>query len=318
MKKLTTEEFKKRARKVHGDKYNYDEVEYKRWDIKVKIKCSKHGVFEQRANHHLTGCGCPKCKDKKISESNIKSQAQFIIDAKKVHGSLYNYNLIKYINYKTEVKIICPIHGIFKQKPYIHLRGVGCPSCSREKMSKLYTKSQNQFIKEAKIIHNNKYGYNLVKYKRGDIKVIIICKKHGEFLQSPDSHLQGSGCPKCTHNISKPETLWLNMINILDDKEHRQVSIKINNKIIRTDGYDPKSKTIYLFHGDFWHGNYKNKKFSSNKINDICHKTFGELYKNTKKIERLIRKSGYNLVTIWERDFKILLKKQKKERNNVK
>ncbi len=68
MKKKTIEEFIIDARLVHGDKYNYDLVEYINSYTKVKIVCHIHGVFEQRPHSHLkgnhgyhTGNGCPKC-----------------------------------------------------------------------------------------------------------------------------------------------------------------------------------------------------------------------------------------------------------------
>lgn len=53
MAKLTTEEFIKRAKEVHGDKYDYSFVEYVNSSTKVKIICPKHGIFEQTPNKHL-------------------------------------------------------------------------------------------------------------------------------------------------------------------------------------------------------------------------------------------------------------------------
>jgi len=49
--------------------------------------------------------------------------------------------------------------------------------------------------------HKNKYDYSLVNYKSAKIKVIIICKTHGEFFQAPSHHKMGNGCPTCS-NIS--------------------------------------------------------------------------------------------------------------------
>lgn len=53
------------------------------------------------------------------------------------------------------------------------------------------------FIERAEEIHGNSYGYDKVKYIKMDIKVALNCPTHGEFLQTPFSHLQGHGCPKC-------------------------------------------------------------------------------------------------------------------------
>jgi hypothetical protein len=60
--KLTTESFIQRARKVHGDKYDYSLVNYVENKIKIKIICKKHNsIFEQQAVPHLQGSGCPIC-----------------------------------------------------------------------------------------------------------------------------------------------------------------------------------------------------------------------------------------------------------------
>jgi hypothetical protein len=53
------------------------------------------------------------------------------------------------------------------------------------------------FIEKANIKHNNYYNYSLVNYNNAVSKVIIICPKHGEFLQQPNNHLFGQGCIKC-------------------------------------------------------------------------------------------------------------------------
>ena len=60
-KTLTKEDFIERAKRVHGEKYNYELVDYVNSQTKVKIICPIHGLFEQIPNNHLKGCGCPKC-----------------------------------------------------------------------------------------------------------------------------------------------------------------------------------------------------------------------------------------------------------------
>lgn len=59
------------------------------------------------------------------------------------------------------------------------------------------TISQNKFIKKAQEIHNKQYDYSKVDYIKNTDKVIINCLIHGDFQQSPASHLRGSGCPEC-------------------------------------------------------------------------------------------------------------------------
>ena len=57
----TTEEFIEKARKIHGDKYDYSKVEYVNATTKVCIICTEHGEFWQRPYEHLQNRGCPSC-----------------------------------------------------------------------------------------------------------------------------------------------------------------------------------------------------------------------------------------------------------------
>lgn len=63
--------------------------------------------------------------------------------------------------------------------------------------------STEYFIEKASIIHSNKYDYSKVNYTEPKTKVCIICPKHGEFWQTPNSHLNGNGCPKCKSDKAK-------------------------------------------------------------------------------------------------------------------
>ncbi len=187
-KRLTTEEFIKKARQIHGNKYDYSKVVYKNNRTRVTIICPIHGEFWQKPNDHLDGCGCNKCnRTKKLSTS------EFIEKAKEIHGDKYDYSKVEYVNNKTKVCIICPIHGEFWQKPNDHLNGHGCDKCGGTK--RLAT---SEFIEKAKEIHGDKYDYSKVEYKDNKTKVCIICPKHGEFWIRPNSHIsQKQGCKHC-------------------------------------------------------------------------------------------------------------------------
>lgn len=58
-------------------------------------------------------------------------------------------------------------------------------------------KTKEQFIQDAKRVHGNRYDYKNVVYTGANVKVDIICEKHGTFKQSPSKHILGRGCPKC-------------------------------------------------------------------------------------------------------------------------
>lgn len=192
-KRLTTEEFIEKAKKVHGDKYDYSKVDYEDNRANVCIICLKHGEFYQKPYKHLMGRGCPKC-----GGSAKSSTKEFIEKAKKIHGNKYDYSKVDYKDNNTKVTIICPEHGEFEQKPGNHLMGKGCAQCCGN--VKLTTET---FIKRANKIHNNKYDYTKTIYVDSLTKVCIICPEHGEFFQNPFSHLNGFGCPKCS-GLAKP------------------------------------------------------------------------------------------------------------------
>lgn len=158
----------------------------------------------------------------------------------------------------------------------------------------------SQLIDQLNQIHKNKYDYSLVDWQGGGNRIEIICSIHGSFWQRPHNHISHKqGCPKCKYSVSNKEEKWLDLMNI--DKINRQKYFKIGKNKIIADGYDPSSNTIYLFHGDYWHGNPD--LYDRNKLNKNTNKTFGELYDKTKMIEKLILDEGYNLVVIWENEY---------------
>lgn len=117
----TTSEYIERAKKVHGNKYDYSLVNYKHSSIRVEIICHVHGEFQQFPCCHLAGFGCRSCAID-ARRGNIKS---FIKKAKKIHGDKYDYSKTIYKSYDEKIKIICPIHGEFIQRTADHLR-FGC------------------------------------------------------------------------------------------------------------------------------------------------------------------------------------------------
>lgn len=162
-KRLTNEQFEKRAKSIHGDKYDYSLVEYKTTKQKVKIICKLHGVFEQVPNKHLLGRGCQKCgKSLKLNNSD------FIERSKLIHNNKYDYSITQYKNARTKVRIICSIHGVFQQYSHSHLKGHGCYKCSVS-----YIRSKNCINPTGWSV--NKWDETSIKSKNFDsFKVYII------------------------------------------------------------------------------------------------------------------------------------------------
>lgn len=124
MKRLTTEQFINKSNTIHGKKYEYGNCIYLRSIDKVSITCKLHGDFLQKPNGHLSGHGCPKC-----GGTDKLSTQSFINDSEKIHGNIYDYSKVNYINKHNKVSIICNIHGEFLQTPNNHLKNQGCPKC---------------------------------------------------------------------------------------------------------------------------------------------------------------------------------------------
>ena len=132
-----TEEFIKKSKAIHGDKYDYSKVQYVKNYMKVTIICKRHGEFQQTPQTHL-GHGCPSCKKTKLSEDRAFTTDDFIERAEIVHRQKYFYHLVDYVNAHTKVTIECPYHGYFDQVPMNHLKGHGCDKCAHNKLRAIY------------------------------------------------------------------------------------------------------------------------------------------------------------------------------------
>lgn len=123
--------FIKEANEKYNNTYTYLNAVYKNTDTKVIITCSVHGDFEQTPYNHLKGIGCPSCKNEKLRKMYSMGLAKFISTANNIHDHKYIYKNTNYINSETNISIICPCHGEFEQLPMHHLKGSGCPACSK-------------------------------------------------------------------------------------------------------------------------------------------------------------------------------------------
>ena len=260
--------FIERANKIHNNFYDYSFVAYKNANTKIIINCTLHGKFEQYIHHHLRGSGCSQCgKDKSANKQSLNKE-QFRNKSLSVHGNLYNYDLVNYINYKTPVLIVCKKHGEFMQKPSNHLSGSGCYNCDKDSL-KITVK---EFIDNSINIHKNIFDYSNVIYSGYRNKVEIICSKHGVFTQSPHDHLNGNGCPKCaleqkSFRQRKSIMQFIYESNLIHKNKYNYSSVEyINSKT--------KVNIICPIHGGF-------KQAPTHHINGIgcpsCSESKGEM-----------------------------------------
>lgn len=153
---------------VHNGKYSYPNIaqEYKNNKSLITIVCPIHGKHLIKALKHLQGQGCPKCSHQSYPHTN----ESFTEKAKKIHGEVYLYDRITYINENTPIPIECKKHGIFYQAPKNHLNGCGCPKCNESYLEKDIRK----------ILENNEieYVYEFRKHTKSNKSIDFYIPKY--------------------------------------------------------------------------------------------------------------------------------------------
>lgn len=213
--KKTTESFTAEM-KVLRPTFDYSNVVYVNSTTPVHVICDKGHSFWPIPNNHQRGSGCSVCYGHELQQ-----QEDFINECQKVHDNKYDYSKVEYKGSQEYITILCKEHGEFPQIAACHKAGQGCPKCVG------HNKTTEDFIKDAIAVHGDRYNYSKVEYTDSKSDVIIICKEHGEFPQSPNAHLRGSGCKYCAGNIRLTTEEFAN-----------------KSKIVHEDLYD-YSKTVY-------------------------------------------------------------------------
>lgn len=287
--------FIEKVKKIHGNKYDYSEVNYIRSCIKVKIKCKTcNKTFWQTPNNHLMGQGCPICKLHNLKYSQQKSFNDFVEDARKFHGDSYEYFIDTYDGSKHKMKILCKkCNKYFYQSPDKHLIGHGCPVCNTLESHKKQLKSTEKFIEEAKYIHGEDYDYSQVKYLGRSKSIKIKCNQCGEiFEMQPYIHLRGSGCKKCHNTISKGEkkiTKWLKKNNFLYIVQKRFNDCKYK-QCLPFDFYLPLQNICIEYQGK--------QHFEPNSLFDKTKESFEQRRLRDKIKKDYCKKKGIKLLEI--------------------
>jgi hypothetical protein len=213
----------------------------------------------------------------------------------RIHHNKFDYSLMVYADINSKIKIICPIHGVFEQTVKNHLMGNDCFECSKRKRSK----TTEEFINQAKTIHNNFYDYSLTKYKNYLTKVKIICPIHGEFDQFPQYHIKGSGCPKCGVEKTKKFTVlglkeFIDKANIIHNYKYDYNKVNYTNSYTKVEIVCPKHGSFLQKPGEHLH---------SKAGCPICKKSKGE-----RLVSQILQ--DYNVYYITQKSFSDLKHKR--------
>lgn len=248
---------------VHGNKYDYSKMVYVSYHEKVCVICPEHGEFWITPAHHIRGQGCPVCAGTKRSNTE-----EFLEKLNKIHGNKYITDKVVYVNNKTKVTLICPVHGEFSATPHNLLKGRGCPECAKTKRVETWRKTNNkpkketvkkpektkydrglEFEKKAIEIHKGKYIYHPDEYINSTTKTRITCPEHGDFYQTPGNHLHGKGCPICA-NIARKNGRLRQREDVIADFRKVHGNKYDYSKFEYVDAHTP-SIIICPIHGEF-------------------------------------------------------------------
>lgn len=259
--------------RIHYDKF--ETVKFiSRHKNDITVEC-EHLQYTIPIPQFLQGrTKCKHCADKKRGKKTFDFD-KFVKEANEVHNSKYKY----YNEYDDNgrMKIECPEHGIFWQRPRPHhiLHEQGCPECGKLKQSNSSIENhKEQFIDRAMKIHGDYYDYSLVEYTGSMNKVTIICPKHGGFTQLANNHLQGHGCRKCGFGNSQIETVissWF--VDIFAGNDRTFIKPK------ELDLVSHEHKLAVEINGVYWHSTkYKDKNYHIDKTNAVEEKGYQLLH----------------------------------------
>jgi hypothetical protein len=204
--RITQEEFLEQSKNIHGEAYNYARTTYVRSDIKVDIycnACSKFFCITPEA--HLSGQGCKDCGYKKNGKRSQISFEAFVEESTAVHAGKFSYDHVKndWRGIKnTTLELFCDVHQEkFNTTASGHIKGAGCPKCSKIRGGIKNRSSTEKFIEEACNKFGKSFDYSRVDYIKSNLKVDIRCLEHNRWFKvTPNFHIHpdgNGGCPDC-------------------------------------------------------------------------------------------------------------------------
>lgn len=174
-RRIGREEFIRRCNEVHGDQYDYTNIDYRIIDTTILVRCFIHGEFEVTAGNHLYGKnGCPDCRRLKIGNLFRMSFTEFRKRARRIHGDRISFENVRYVNARTKIELTCKKHGSFWTVPYSILKGRGCQKCGGslgESYVRRFLLKEQILFKEQKMfetcrfINKLKFDFFLPEYK---------------------------------------------------------------------------------------------------------------------------------------------------------
>jgi hypothetical protein len=274
--------------------------EYIGTDVRVDCICPEKHKCKPIPSRVRQGGGMCRICAKRDPETTKKNFFEII---EKLGGCVIG----EYKGVHIGVECLCPEEHSCRPSPsHIQQGGGMCRICS----GKDFETSKKNFFENIEKLGGQVIG----EYKGAHIRVNCLCPEKHRINPTPANIRKGLGimCNRCsqTKKYSKGQIEWLESvsrcrnISIQHAENEGEYKIKIGNRFVPMDGYCEETKTVYEYHGDFWHGNPK--FYDPKGIHPISKKTFGRLFKNTLHKEMKIRNAGYNYVCIWEHEWNLM------------
>lgn len=227
--------------RVESQNYKLISEDYLRAAKKLIMECPKGHRCNISWSNFRNGNRCQFCYESR----RRMSTEEFIFKSKELYGEKLDYSEVNYQSCNKYITLICKTHGRYKQMPQNHFKSMGCKQCYSQSLCK----SNEKFIEEAKSKHNSKYDYSFCKYIKNNIKVTVICPTHGAYYQTPQDHLKGNGCNRCSLSKGELQIMqFLQQNNIAYSTQHIFPECK-NINCLPFDFYLPEYNLCVEFQG---------------------------------------------------------------------
>lgn len=263
MKKLTHEEFVSRAKKIYGDRYDYEQCKYEHSLKKVIISCRIHGPFKIKPSNHINNRqGCWHCGNEStgVKQKRTTTEIVNLIQAKP-NSEAYDFSSIVGVNdYRSDlVTVVCKEHGSYERtvRDILRSKYFGCKKCKIADD----TFTREIFIEKSSKTHDSRYSYDKVRYTKAHDPVVVTCPEHGDFVTAPYIHIKGGGfCPICVSHTSSYE------IELADYIKNQFPDLPIKTTCKEIEGVSEVDIMVYSakvaleLDGLYWHSDIFKKK----------------------------------------------------------
>ncbi|RKZ06651.1 hypothetical protein DRQ25_13430, partial [Candidatus Fermentibacteria bacterium] len=257
------------CRAVHGDRYEILSP-YRGEHAEVLFRCKLHGEYWQMPRIHLAGVGCRGCADAARAERRATPHSEFMATLTNLGPKITVVG--EYTRLRDPIEIYCDDHGTSFPTALLLKTGHGCVACGRNAGVGARTMSSEEFERKSKEIHGDAIEI-LSEYVNMKTKLLFKCPVHGEYSQTAEVHLTGTGCPTCAGvGPSKEETALADFIaDEIGPPVERGRRDLMNGSKLELDIFIPSKKLAIEYNGLIFHSTrYKKDRYYHANKTKLC------------------------------------------------